>query len=125
VEHFLGNVFGGIVLGVAAHAHGFYFDDARAAAGATFVYRFFRGLIDGDHVVAVNDDAGDAVGCAAVGEILDRDLTRNGGGVGPLIIFYDQEEGSALWGGQAQTFVKCAGGGAAVADPGERDNVLS
>src|SRR5271156_4963813 len=125
IEHFLGHVFGGIVLGVAAHAHRFHFDEARAAAGATFIYGFLGGLIDGDHVVAVHDDAGDAVGGAAVGEILYGHLARDGRGVGPLIILDDQDKRSALRGGEAQTFVKCAGGGAAVADPCERDDVLS
>ena len=37
--HFLGNVFGGIVLGVAAHAHGFRFDQHGAVAGAAFARR--------------------------------------------------------------------------------------
>src|SRR5277367_6305808 len=125
IEHFLGHVFGWIVLGMAAHAHGFHFDEARAAADATFVYGFFRGLIDGDDIVAVHDDAGDAVCCAPVGEILYGHLARNGRGVGPLIILDDQDKRSALRGGEAQAFVECAGGGAAVADPCERDDVLS
>ena len=125
IEHFLGNVFGGIVLGVAAHAHGFYFDQARAAAGATFIHGIFGGLIDGDDIVAIYDGARDAVGCAAISEILNRDLARNRSGVCPLIVFDDEHERSALRRCEAQAFVEGAGGTAAVADPCERDDVLS
>ena len=52
-------------------------------------------------------------------------LARDRSGVGPLIIFDDQDERRALRGREAQAFVKCAGGAAAVADPGERDDILS
>ena len=67
----------------------------------------------------------DAVGDGAIGKILYGHLARNRRGISPLIIFDDQHEWRALRGGEAQAFVKRAGGAAAVADPCERDDILS
>ena len=121
----LRNVFGGIVLRVAPHAHGFHFDHARAAPGAAFGNGFAGGLVYGDYVVAVHDRAGDAVGDGAIGEIFEGHLARDGRGIGPLIVFDDQDERRALRGGEIQAFVERAGGAAAVADPGHGDDVLA
>ena len=67
----------------------------------------------------------DAVGFGAVGQIFDRDLAAHGRGVGPQIIFEDEDERGFLRSGEIQAFVKNAGGAAAIADPGHGDDFLA
>src|ERR1700732_217709 len=87
IDHFLGNVFCGIVLGVAFHAMRFYFDEDRAAAGTALVDGFFRGGINRDNVVAVDNLVSNAVSDGAIREILDGHLPRDRRGIRPLIVF--------------------------------------
>jgi hypothetical protein len=75
------------VLRVAHAAEGFGFDQDRAFAVAGAVDGFFRGGVDSNDIVAVDDVALDAVGFGAVGEIFDGDLAADGCRVGPLIVF--------------------------------------
>jgi hypothetical protein len=120
-----GNVFGGIVLGVAAAPKRFGFDEDRTFAGAGAFDGFFGGGVNGDNIVAIDDVTGDAVGFGAIGKIFDGDLAAHGRGIGPQIIFENENERGFLGGGEIQAFVEDASGAAAVADPGHGHDFLA
>ena len=120
-----GNVFGGIVLGVAAAAEGFGFDEDGAFAGAGAFDGFLGRGVNGDNVVAIDDVAGDAVGFGAIGKIFERHLAAHGRGIRPKIIFENEDERGFLGGGEIQAFMENAGGAAAIADPGHGDDFLA
>ena len=120
-----GNVFGRVMLSMAAAAERFRFDENRAFTGAGSIHGLFGGGIDGYGVIAIDDVAVDAIGFGAVRQIFDRDLAAHGSGVGPEIIFEDEDEGSFLRSGEIESFVKNACGAAAITNPGHGHNFLA
>src|SRR5215469_7429494 len=77
LEHLFGYVFGGIVLGVTLHAHRFRFDEHRTITCATAVDGLFRGLIDRDDVISIDDRTRDAVSLGAIRQVVNRYLLRD------------------------------------------------
>ena len=102
IEHFLGHVFGGVVLRVAFHAHGLHFDQHGAASGAALLHRVLGGVVNGHHIVAVGDHAANAVGVGAVGKIAQRNLLGHRRRVSPLIVFERPDQRRLLRRGQIQ-----------------------
>src|SRR5208337_4654108 len=70
LEHRLRNVAGGVVDGVAFHAHHFGFDQRGAFAAVGALNRFVGSVVDLAGVGAVNDHARDAVSDGPFGEVL-------------------------------------------------------
>src|SRR2546427_9321091 len=119
------HILSGVVLSVALHAHGLGFDENGALARAASLDSFFRDLVNRYDVIAVNDVAGDAVSLGAVGQVLGRHLAPYRRRVGPLVVLDDADQGSLLHRRQVDALMKRSGGGAAVADPRHRDNLLA
>ena len=124
-KHRLGHILSGVVLSVALHAHGLGFDENGALARTASLDSFFRDLVNRYDVIAVNDVAGDAVSLGAVGQVLGRHLAPYRRRVGPLVVLDDADQGSLLHRRQVDALMKRSGGGAAVADPRHRDNLLA
>ena len=72
------NIFGRIVLRVAAATKGFGFDQNRAIARAGAFDSFPGGGVDGNNIVAIDDVARDALVFGSVGEIFERHLATHG-----------------------------------------------
>ena len=111
---------------MAAHPHGFRFDQHRTVARAGAGDRFARGALDRDNVIPVHDGALDAVSLGAIREIRERNLALDRRRIRPLIIFHDQHERGFLHRRQVQSFVETRRSTvAAIADPGHRHDVLA
>lgn len=121
LEQRAGDVFGGVVSGVAGHAEGLALDQVRTASGATLGDGVAGGVVDGDDVIAVDDLGGNAVGGGAIGDVRDRHLLGEGGGVGVLVVVAEIDDGQLLDGGEVDPFVPVAAAGGAVAEVGEDD----
>ncbi len=119
------HVAGVVVLGVALHAEGLGLDQRRAAAAPRPLDRPPRGLVDRQHVVAVDDLARDAVGRGARRDVLDPHLPVGGRRVGPAVVLDDQHQRHLEHRGEVQPLVEVARRGAAVADVGEGHQVLA
>ena len=120
-----GNVRGGVVDGVAFHAHHLGFDQGGAFAAVGALDGFVGGVVDLAGVGAVDDDAGDAVSDGAFGEVFAAVLHVGRRGVGPEIVFDEEHEAEILHGGEVDAFVGDAGGLAAVADVGHDGDVAA
>ena len=124
-EERLRNIVGGVVNGVAFHAHHLGFDERRAFAAAGAFAGFVAGVVDLAGVGAVDDHTGNSVGDGTLGEVFHFELHVRGSGVGPQIVFDEQYESEILHGRKVQAFVGDAGGLAAVADVGHDGDVSS
>jgi hypothetical protein len=82
------------------------------------------GVIDLAGISAIDDHTRDAICDGALGQIFDTELHVRGSGVGPQIIFDEQNESEILHGGEVQAFVGHAGGLSAIADVGHDGDVL-
>src|SRR5215469_11131255 len=121
----LGDVLGGIVLGVTTAAKSFGFDQYRAFTRASALYGFLRGGVDGHDIVPVDNVAGNAIRLGAVGEIFERDLATHGSGVSPKIIFENKNERGFLRRGEIQAFVKNSSRTTSITNPGHGDDFLA
>ena len=113
------------MLRVPAHAHGFCFDQDGAFPRARAFHGFLGGGVHRDHIIAIHDVAGDAVGLGAIRQVLHRNLTLHRRGISPLVIFQNQNKRSFLGRREIQALVKNSRGAAAVTDPGHGHNFLS
>src|SRR3984957_10719590 len=118
LEHLLRNVFSRIVLRVAAHTHCFHFDQGWPAPGAALAHSFLRCVVHRDHIITIHNPASNSISHRAVRQVFYRHLPGDRRGVSPLVIFDDQHKRSALLRRKIQTFVKCSGRTAAIANPG-------
>src|SRR5439155_24916137 len=84
-----------------------------------------RRLVDGEHVVAVHADRGDAVALHAVGEMLDRELLPGWSRIGPVVVFADDDERHPPRRGEVDTLVERARRHPAVPDVDEPDARLA
>ena len=125
VEHGLRHIRGGVVDGVAFHAHHFGFDHGGAFAAVGALDGFVGGVVDLAGVGAIDDDAGDAVSDGAFGEVFAAVLHFGRRGVGPEIALDEEHEAEVLHGGEVDAFVGDAGGLATVADVGHDGEVAS
>ena len=107
--------------GVALHPQGDRLDQRRAAALARLLDRVLRLAVDGEHVGAVDDDALEAVGGGAVGEVLDRVLEMGRRRVGPLVVVDHEDDGQAADAGEVHPLVRVTARRRALAAPGDRD----
>ncbi len=105
-------------LGVGPGPIGLALDQGRPAAAAGAVDGLVRGLRDGQDVVAVDLDAGQAVALGAAGDagvaagVLERDLG------GELVVLADEQHGQLPDAGHVQPFVEGAVVHGAVAEEG-------
>ncbi len=97
-----------------------HLEERRAAAAARQVERAADGVLDGEHVVAVDDLARHAVAGRAIGEILDRPLRAPVGGERELVVLADEDDGQLPGRGEVHPLVRRALPGRAVAEEGER-----
>src|SRR5579862_8538010 len=118
LEHWLGDVIGGVVYSVPLHAHHLGFDERGALAAAGAFAGFVGGVVDLAGIRAVDDHAGDAVADGALGKVFYAILHGAWRGIGPEITFDEEHETEILYGGKIQAFVGHAGRLAAVADVG-------
>ena len=124
LEHLLGDVEGVVVHGVALHAEGQALDQRRPAALARLLDGELGLAVDGEHVGAVDDDAVEAVGLGAVGDVLERVLEVRRRRVGPLVVVADEDDREPADAGEVHGLVRVAAGGGALAEPAERDALL-
>src|SRR6266540_2461052 len=75
-----------VALEVAEVAPGLRLDQAGAVAPAGPGHRLLRRLVHGDHVVAVDRDAGDVVGGGTVGDAARREVVADRGGLGEAVV---------------------------------------
>ncbi len=108
---------------VADGAIGLGLDQRRTLAGAGALGRLLHRQPDGEHVIAVDGDAGHAVGGGLGGDLgVKRDrLQRRGGGV--EIVLADEHRRRPLHSGEVERFVEAAMVGGAVAEEGNADVV--
>src|SRR5271169_6535787 len=125
IEHRLWHVAGGVVNGVAFHAHHFGFDQGGAFAAVGAFDGFAGGVVDLAGVGTIDDHAGDAVSDGAFGEVFAAVLHFRRRGVGPEIALDEKHEAEILHGGEVDAFVGDAGGLAAVADAGHDGEVAA
>ena len=124
LEQLLRDVEGVVVDGVALHAQRHALDQRRAAAVARLLDRALGLAVDGEHVGAVDDDALEAVGLGAVGDVLGRVLEVRRRRVGPLVVVADEHDREAADAGEVHALVRVAARGGALAEPAERDAAL-
>ena len=113
-----------VVDGVALHAQRQALDQRRAAALARLLDRAPRLAVDGEHVGAVDDDALEAVGLGAVGEVLDRVLEVGRRRVRPLVVVADEDDRQLAHAGEVHRLVRVAARRGALAEPADRDAAL-
>src|SRR6266540_6028566 len=80
-----------VALEVAEVAPGLRLDQAGAVAPAGPGHRLLRHLVHGDHVVAVDRDAGDVVGGGAVGDVARRAVVADRGGLGEAVVLRPED----------------------------------
>src|SRR4051794_22101390 len=119
----LGHVLHIVVRGMAVHAHRHGLEQGRAAAVERAVARLTRGLEHRLGVVAVDADAGEAVGRGALDRV-DRELRAGRRRVGVLVVLEDEDDRQLLHAGPVHGLVEVAAGGRAVAEPGDRAAAL-
>ena len=124
LEHVLRDVEGVVVDGVALHAQRQALEQRRAAALARLLDRALGLAVDGEHVVAVDDDALEAVGLGAVGDVLGRVLEVGRRRVGPLVVVADEDDRQLAHAGEVHRLVRVAARGGALAEPADRDALL-
>lgn len=114
-----GAVAGGVVGGgVRAHPVGERLDQHRTVAAAGVVERPAGDRQAGQHVVAVDPDAGEA---EAGGAAVQRDLGLGGGGLGdrPLVVLAEEDHRGVVDRGEGEGLVDVALAGGAVAEVGD------
>src|SRR5213594_4545798 len=121
----LGDVVGGVVDGMAFHAHHLGFDQRGTLAAPGALTGFMGGVVNLVGVGAINDYAGDAVGNGALREIFYAKLHVGGRGVSPEIVFDEKYQAEVLNGGEIQAFIRDSSGLAAVANVGHDSNFAS
>ena len=124
LEHVLRDVEGVVVDGVALHPQGQALEQRRAAALARLLDGALGLAVDGEHVVAVDDHALEAVGLGAVGDVLGRVLEVGRRRVGPLVVVADEHDRELADAGEVHRLVRVAAGRGAFAEPADRDAVL-
>src|SRR3954468_12259862 len=119
----LGHVLHVVVRRVAVHAHRDGLDERRALAVERALARLARGLEHRLGVVAVDADAGDAVGLCAVDRV-DRELRAGRRRVRVLVVLEDEDDRQALDAGPVHRLVEVAARGRPVAEPRHRHALL-
>src|SRR5262249_36726617 len=123
--HLFGDVSGGVVDGVALHAHQLGLDQRRSFAAMGALDGFIGRVENLTSVGTVDDHARNAVADRAIGEIFHRDLIFGRRGVSPKIALDDQHQTQLTYRSKVDAFVADAGGLPAVADPGETRQFLA
>ena len=100
-------------------------DHRRAAAGARTGDRLARRLVDGEHVAAVDADAGDPVADGLVDERLGARLRGQRRRDRPLVVVAEEDERRAGDGGEVRALVERALRRRAVAEVRDRDRRLA
>ncbi len=105
-----------------AHPVGEGLDERRALAGAGGVERGLGHGVHGEHVVAVDPDAGEA---EAAGALVERDagLLLDGLGDGPLVVLAEEHDRAVVDAGEDERLVDVALAGRAVAEVGDDGGV--
>src|SRR3954452_86632 len=119
----LGHVLHVVVRGVTVHAHRHRLEQRRAAAVERALARPARGLEHRLGVVAVDADAGEAVGLRALDRV-DRELRAGRRRVGVLVVLEDEDDRQPLHAGPVHRLVEVAARGRAVAEPRDRAAAL-
>ena len=97
-----------------------HLEERRAAAAPRQVERAADRVLDGEHVVAVDDLTRHAVAGRAVGQILDRPLRAPVGGERELVVLADEDDRQLPRRSEVHPLVRRALPGGAVAEEGER-----
>src|SRR5437016_2940909 len=105
----LGDVVGGIVDGMALHAHHLGFDQRGTLAAPGALTGFMGGVVNLAGVGAINDYAGDAVGNGALREIFHAKLHVGGRGVSPEIVFDEEYQAEILHRREVYALISHAG----------------
>ncbi len=106
------------------HAQRHRLDQRRAATLAGLLDRPLRLPVHGEHVGSVDDDAVEAVGSGAIGEMLDGVLEVARGGVRPLVVVDHEDDRQPADAGEVHALVRVATGRRSLAAPGDRDALL-
>src|SRR2546426_12626129 len=109
LEQRLGDVVGGIVDGMALHAHHLGFDQRGTFASTGALTGFMGGVVNLAGVGAINDYAGDAVGNGALREIFHAKLHVGGRGVSPEIVFDEEYQAEILHRREVYALISHAG----------------
>ena len=78
-------------------------------------------LVDGQWIVAIDRQAGDAIACGALGDILDGQHIGGGAEEHPGIVLADKDDGQLFDGGKVQALVKGSPVGSTFAAKDGRD----
>src|SRR5579859_5087510 len=108
-------------LGVRARAIGAALNQRRPAARARPAHGLARRAVDGQHVIAVDADGGQAIGHAAVGHFRVAGRIRKGHLGRIQVVLADKDHRQLPDGGQVDAFVKGAIAYRAIAEEGHAD----
>src|SRR5437588_587516 len=125
LEQRLRDVEGVVVDGVTLHAQGQALEQRRAAALAGALDRPLRLAVDGEDVGAVDDDALEAVGLRAVGDVLGRVLEVGRRRVRPLVVVADEDDRQPARPGERHRLVRVAPRRGALPEPADGDAALA
>ena len=110
---------------MAAIAIGLHFQDDRALAAAAMRDRLGAGCLHRLHIHAVDLDAGNVEGDAALGEIGHRAGARHAGAHGVLVVLDDVDDRQLPQLGHVEALIDLALVGGAVAEIGQADAVIA
>jgi hypothetical protein len=110
-----------VVGGVAGHAEGLALQEVRPEARLAVGEGALGGFVHGEHVIAVDDFGGHSIPGCPVGNVGDRHLEVQRGGVCVLIVVADVDHRQLLDAGEVDPFVPVAAAGGAVAEVAEGD----
>ena len=114
-----------VVGGVGEVAVGLALDQRRAVAPAGVAHRGVDRGVDVEGVVAVDDDAAEAVGVGAVGDVVDRRLRRHRHRDGVAVVLADEHHRELVDAGEVERLVEVALGGGALAEVADDHPVLA
>src|SRR5438552_17427512 len=109
LEQRLGTVVGGVVDGMAFHAHHLGFDQRGTFASAGALASFMGGVINLAGIGAVHDHAGNPIGDGALRKIFHAKLHVGGRGVSPEIVFDKEYQAEILYRCEVYALVGHAG----------------
>ena len=125
LEHVLRDVERVVVHRMPLHAEREALDQGRSAAGASLLDRALRLAVHGEDVGAVDDDALEAVGGGAIGDVLDRVAEVRRRRIRPLVVVADVHDRQAPDAREVHALVRVASRGRAFAEPADGDALVA